>query len=109
MKNAVFWNMAPCRSFVDRRFGRTYSLHFLGRKIRVRGTSVSSLLQSPHGFFYPENECDTFFRNVGSHKIYMAPHPRRGHSFVIIYLKKHIASDTDAFTDLSQSGEFGRF
>jgi hypothetical protein len=28
----------------------------------------------------PENEGDTFLRNVGSHKIYTAPHPRRRHS-----------------------------
>jgi hypothetical protein len=28
------------------------------------------------GFFYPEEEGETLLRNVGSHKIYMAPHPR---------------------------------
>jgi hypothetical protein len=38
MKNAVFWDVAPCRSCVNRRW------------------------------------------NVGSHKIYMATHPRRRHS-----------------------------
>jgi hypothetical protein len=27
MKNAVFWDMAPCRYFVNRRFGQTYHLH----------------------------------------------------------------------------------
>jgi hypothetical protein len=32
------------------------------------------------GFFYPEHGGDTFFRNVGSHKIYTAAHPRRRHS-----------------------------
>jgi hypothetical protein len=32
------------------------------------------------GFFYPEDGGDTFLRNVGSHKIYTAPHPRRRHS-----------------------------
>jgi hypothetical protein len=26
MKNAVFWNVAPCRSCVNRRFGGTYRL-----------------------------------------------------------------------------------
>jgi hypothetical protein len=31
-------------------------------------------------FFYPEDGGDMFLRNVGSHKIYMAPHPRRRHS-----------------------------
>jgi hypothetical protein len=27
MKNAVFWDVAPCRSCVNRRFGGTYRLH----------------------------------------------------------------------------------
>jgi hypothetical protein len=31
------------------------------------------------GFFYLEDGGDTFLRNVGSHKIYMAPHLRRRH------------------------------
>jgi hypothetical protein len=29
---------------------------------------------------YPEDRGDTFLWNVGSHKIYMAPHTRRRHS-----------------------------
>jgi hypothetical protein len=29
------------------------------------------------GFFCPEDGGDTFLRNVGSHKNYTAPHPRR--------------------------------
>jgi hypothetical protein len=45
MKNAVFWDVAPCRSCVTRRFGGTYHLHLQGRKIRERGTSVSRWLQ----------------------------------------------------------------
>jgi hypothetical protein len=36
MKNAVFWDVAPCRSCVIRRFGGTYRFHLLGRKIRER-------------------------------------------------------------------------
>jgi hypothetical protein len=46
MKNAVFWDVAPCRSCVNRRFGETYRLHIQGRKIRERGTSVSKWLRS---------------------------------------------------------------
>jgi hypothetical protein len=38
MKNAVFWDMATCSSFVNRRFGGVYRLHLRGRKIRERGT-----------------------------------------------------------------------
>jgi hypothetical protein len=44
MKNAVFWDVAPCRSCVNRCFGRTYRLHLQGRKIRERGTSMSRWL-----------------------------------------------------------------
>jgi hypothetical protein len=40
-KNVVFWDVAPCRSCVNRRFGGTYHLHLQGRKIRERGTSMS--------------------------------------------------------------------
>jgi hypothetical protein len=43
LKNAVFWDVAPCRSCENRRFGGTYYLHHQGRKIRERGTSVNSL------------------------------------------------------------------
>jgi hypothetical protein len=41
MKNAVFWDVALCRSGVNRRFGGMYRLHLQDRKIRERGTSVS--------------------------------------------------------------------
>jgi hypothetical protein len=40
MKNAAFWDVAPCRYCVNRRSGGTYHLHLQGRKIRERGTSV---------------------------------------------------------------------
>jgi hypothetical protein len=36
MKNAVFWDVAPCRSCVNRRFGGTYRLHLQGRKCRLQ-------------------------------------------------------------------------
>jgi hypothetical protein len=38
--------------------------------------------------FYPEHRGDTFLRNVGSHKIYTAPHPRRRHSSICQYFTK---------------------
>jgi hypothetical protein len=34
MKNVVFWDVALCRSCVDRRFGGTYRQHLKGSKIR---------------------------------------------------------------------------
>jgi hypothetical protein len=68
MKNAIFCDVAPCRSCVNRRFGGTYHL-LHGRKIREPGTSMSRWL---------------FLRNVGSYKIYTAPHPRKRHSSATI-------------------------
>jgi hypothetical protein len=43
MKNAVLWDVAPCRYCVNRRFRGTYRLHLQGRKIREPGTSCSHL------------------------------------------------------------------
>jgi hypothetical protein len=48
MKNDVFWDMAPCTSCVNRRFGGTYRLHLQGRKIPERGSRVSRWLQTAH-------------------------------------------------------------
>jgi hypothetical protein len=43
-KNAVFWDVAPCRSCVSRRFGRKYRQHLQDRNISERGISVSRWL-----------------------------------------------------------------
>jgi hypothetical protein len=40
--------------------------------------------------FYLEDGGDTFLRNVGSHKIYMVPHPRRWHSSQSLLRKPQI-------------------
>jgi hypothetical protein len=44
MKIAVLWDVTPCRSCVNRRFGGMYHNHLQGRKILERGTSVSRWL-----------------------------------------------------------------
>jgi hypothetical protein len=69
MKNAVFWDVASCRYFLNRRFGGTYRLHLQG--IRNPG-SCRLILQLPaHAgsslvdFLYPKDGGDTFLRNVG--------------------------------------------
>jgi hypothetical protein len=46
MKNAVFWDMAPCRSYVNRRFGGMYRFRLQGRRTRQRGTSLSRWFQT---------------------------------------------------------------
>jgi hypothetical protein len=78
MKNALFWDAAPYRPCVNRRFGGTYRLHLQGRNIRKRATCSCWFLVRE--FFYSEDGGDTFLRNVDSYKIYMAPQPRRRHS-----------------------------
>jgi hypothetical protein len=90
MKNAVFWDVLPCIPCVNRHFGGIYYLHLQGRKTSELGTRVNRWLQSAatcshcflaRGLFYPEYGDDTFLRNVGSQKIYMAPHPRIRYSY----------------------------
>jgi hypothetical protein len=64
MKNAIFWDVEPCRSCVNRRFGGTYRLDHQGRKIREQGTSrlvtqsaaTCSLWCLVRGFFCTEIE-----------------------------------------------------
>jgi hypothetical protein len=45
LKNAVFWNVALCKSCANIRFGGTYRLHLQGRKLREQGANVSRWLQ----------------------------------------------------------------
>jgi hypothetical protein len=73
MKTAVFWDVARCRSCVNRSFGGTYRLHLQTTATRLRWFLAC-------GFFYPEDGGDTFFRNMGSQKIYTAQRHRKRHS-----------------------------
>jgi hypothetical protein len=133
-KNVVFWDVAPCRSCVNRRFGGTYRLHLHPKNLKSYHSSTHSTTRdaskqeyqllctlssfidagaiapslvfsssstihalmlpalasvcsvnastTPDGSrtLYPEDGSDTLFRNVGSHKIYTAPYPRRRRS-----------------------------
>jgi hypothetical protein len=41
MKSTIFWDVTPCSPLsVNRRFGGTYRLHLLGRKIKLPKTPV---------------------------------------------------------------------
>jgi hypothetical protein len=59
MKNVDFWDVAPGRSCVNRRFGGTDRLHLQGRKIR---SSHLLTLVLARGFYYPEDGDDKFLR-----------------------------------------------
>jgi hypothetical protein len=48
------------------------------------------------GFFYPEDG-DTFLQNIGSHKIFGAPHPRRRHSTSLLCYSHSQTSDCEKF------------
>jgi hypothetical protein len=53
MKNVVFWDMAPCSSCVNRRFGGTYRLHLHGRKnLRARNQSEQVAVCGSHSSGY---------------------------------------------------------
>jgi hypothetical protein len=41
MKNAVFWDVTPCGSCKNKRFGGTYRLHHHGEKISEFGTALA--------------------------------------------------------------------
>jgi hypothetical protein len=49
-------------------------------RLVAQSAATCSRCLPARGFFYPEDGDDTFLWNVGSHKIYMAPHPRIRHS-----------------------------
>jgi hypothetical protein len=121
MKNALFWDAAPYRSCVNRRFGGMYRLHLQGRKIRERGTSLRRWplckddTQNREAFqfsflklvlrsriFYPEDGGDTFLRNVGSNKIYAVPPPSQAGSsladYSILKMEAICSSETSVHT-----------
>jgi hypothetical protein len=64
-KVAIFWDIARCSQYVNRRFGGTYHLHL------QHAISFFGLL------FDPEDGDDKFLRNIGSYMYYRALYPRR--------------------------------
>jgi hypothetical protein len=68
MNIAVFWDIAPCSPYVNRRFGETYHLQLQDRKIRRA--------RNQRTVFDPDDGNDTFLRNVGSDKYFTALYVR---------------------------------
>jgi hypothetical protein len=86
MKNSVFWDVAPCRSCVNRRFGGTYRPHLQGR-LQQSAANCSRWFFA-RGFFYPEDGGYALLRNFAWHMVYTAPHPRRQHSsFITVFIR----------------------
>jgi hypothetical protein len=44
MKNTVFWDVTPCGSCKDQRFGGTYGLYYQGDKNQRAGNNETSVL-----------------------------------------------------------------
>jgi hypothetical protein len=81
MKKAVFWAVALCTSCVNRRSGGKYRFHLQGRTIHERASCHRVSLVPRSQIFLPWRwKRSNSSQNVGSHKIYTAPHPRRRHS-----------------------------
>jgi hypothetical protein len=76
MKNAVFWDVAPCRSCLKRRYGGTYRLHLQGRKIGDRGIGVRCLQPLAHAgsslVDFSILKMEAFLLNVDSHDLHGA-------------------------------------
>jgi hypothetical protein len=75
VKNAVFWDVAPRISCMNRRFGGTYRLHLQGRKFCERGTSVKQVAAAS-----PPWKPQTLHVNS---------HPQITYVFVLALNKKH--------------------
>jgi hypothetical protein len=48
LKNTIFWDVTPCGSCKNRRFGETYHLHHQGDKNRQARNKVSNNYQPKH-------------------------------------------------------------
>jgi hypothetical protein len=69
MKGAIFWHIAPCGPYVNRRFGRTYHAH---EHLLHARWFLAQLI------FYPEDGGDTVLLNVGSHRTTRRYNPEDG-------------------------------
>jgi hypothetical protein len=92
MKNVVFWDVALCRSCVNRRFGGKHRLHLQGRRIRGRGTSVSC--QPAHAGFPPEDSSTLKMEAILFSETSVNAHPRRRHSSIKLLFIMRITRNT---------------
>jgi hypothetical protein len=98
MKNAVFWDVAPCHSYKNRRFGRRCRLSHQGgknqsvrktwavRRVTSKRVSDSSIQLFPARGFLPDDGGDMFLRNVRCYKTDTALQPRSRISSSSTYL-----------------------
>jgi hypothetical protein len=81
----IFWEMIPCGSYKNRRFGGSYRLHLQGARVRagyranesVPIQELTTSLCNQLALVHPEDGGDTIPRNVGSYKSHTVSFPRR--------------------------------
>jgi hypothetical protein len=82
----IFWEMTPCGSYKNRRFGGSYRLHLQDARVRagyrvsyesVPIQELTTLLCNLLVLVHPEDGGDTILRNVGSYKSHTVSSPRR--------------------------------
>jgi hypothetical protein len=61
MKKAVFWDVAPCSSGVNRRFGGTYRLHLQGRRESIRKSAREASVRDVKGRLHGATSQKTAF------------------------------------------------
>jgi hypothetical protein len=88
MKNAVFYDVPPCGSCYNRRFGGRIASIIRVEMISELGTlAVASsrhlLILLFLAFFHPDDGGDTFLRNVGCNKTHTSSHHRIRHSSLV--------------------------
>jgi hypothetical protein len=87
----IFWEMTPCGSYKNRRFGGSYRLHL--QDVRVQASTervvssydiigVAVYTRVYHSLcllvlVHPEDGGDTILRTVGSYKSHTVSSPRR--------------------------------
>jgi hypothetical protein len=76
----IFWEMTPCGSYRNRRFGGLYRLHLQGARVSYESVTIQELTTSLCNLLalvHPEDGGDTIIRNVGSYKSHTVSSPRR--------------------------------
>jgi hypothetical protein len=74
MKNAVFWDVAPCRSCeLNRRFGEMYRLHLQGRK--VSHVTNRKKARNSFGLLFDPEHSKSFLKRRQVSMDYAALHP----------------------------------
>jgi hypothetical protein len=77
------------------------------RRVYLQTATICSSWFLTLGFFYSEDGGDTLLRNVGLHKIYTAPNPRKWRSYCIREVPRfNLGRNTNYLEDVNDSPQF---